>query len=84
MSDNTPRSELAFMLGRIQGDVKHILEALTENNKRFAALDTKIVEIERRQDKSEKFQVKVATVMAIATPILLTALTFGVRLVFGV
>ena len=70
MSDNTPRSELAFMLGRIQGDVKHILEALTRNQEQFKEIDARLIEYDRRLDKAEKFQVKVATILAIAAPVL--------------
>ena len=58
------------MLGRIQGDVKHILEALIRNQEQFKEIDTRLAEYDRRLDKTEKFQVKVATILAIAAPIL--------------
>lgn len=84
MSEKPQGSEIAFMLGRIQGDVKHILDAITAHNKRADKLEAAIGAQEKRMDKIEKFQVKVGVIMAIATPILLTGLTFGVRFLFGV
>ena len=83
MSDNTPRSELAFMLGRIQGDVKHILEALTANNKRFDQLEAQLRAQDERMDKLEKFQVKMMTIVAIVGPILMAGGTFALRYIGG-
>lgn len=79
MSENTPRSELAFMLGRIQGDVKHILEAMTRNQEQFKAVEDKLQRADERMDKLEKFQVKMMTIVGIVGPVLMAVLTFGLR-----
>ena len=83
MSDNTPRSELAFMLGRIQGDVKHILEAMTRNQEQFKEVEAKLSRADERMDKLEKFQVKMMTIVAIVGPVLMLGATAALRY-FGV
>ena len=57
-------SDLAFMLGRIQGDVKHILQAMTRNQSQFDRVDQRITAVER-------FMWKVAGI-ATAIPVILT------------
>lgn len=74
MSDNSQPSELAFMLGRIQGDVKHILEAMQRNQQQFHAIDDKFTRIDERLDKVEKFNVKVITTVGILGPIFMAGL----------
>lgn len=75
------QSELAFMLGRIQGDVKHILEALTRNQQQFNKVDGRFSEMESRLDKIEKFNVRVLTVASIAGPLLMVALNVGLKFI---
>lgn len=54
--------DMAFMLGGIQSDVKHILDALSNNQQELEA-------VEGRLNKVEKFQVRVATAIALLTPV---------------
>lgn len=76
---DTKNGELAFMLGRIQGDVKHILTALTRNQEQFNAVDKKLGHMDRRMDALEKFQTKIMTIVAIVGPVLTIMLTAGIK-----
>lgn len=58
-------SDLAFMLGRIQGDVKHILTAIADNHNEFGVISQKFDRVDKRLDEVEKFNVKVITIATI-------------------
>ena len=81
MDDLKNSTDLAFMLGRIQGDVKNILEALTRNQRQFAIMDGRMTKLDERLDKVEKFNVKVGVILAIASPILFLALQVGLKFI---
>ncbi|ANS06239.1 hypothetical protein HOR19_gp46 [Phage MedPE-SWcel-C56] len=76
MQENN-KADLAFMLGRIQGDVKHILEALTRNQRQFETVNSRLTDMDDRLDKVEKFNVKVITIASIVVPLLMVALNAG-------
>lgn len=82
MSDQpSSPSELAFMLGRIQGDVKHILEALMRNQEQFTRVDDRFSHFEDRLDKVERFNVKVLTAASIAGPVLMVLLNVALKFI---
>lgn len=74
-------SELAFMLGRIQGDVKHILEALTRNQEQFNAVNAKLTTLEKRVVEVEKFNIKAATLLGVGGTILMVLVNVGLKFV---
>lgn len=71
MQDDTQTNEVAFMLGRVHGDVKHILDELKDNRGQFKSL-------EKRMDKVEQFNVRVITAAAILMPLISIAINFAV------
>ena len=78
MSDDTNNpTEVAFRLGLIQGDIKHILAGLERNRDDFAEVDKKFLQIEHRLDTVEKFNVKVLAVVGVLGPLLMVALNIA-------
>jgi hypothetical protein len=74
-------SELAFMLGRIQGDVKHILEALTRNQEQFVAVNNRLATLEKRVVEVEKFNIKAATILGLAGTALMILVNVGLKFI---
>lgn len=78
---STNPHDLAFMLGGIQSDVKHVLAALTRNQEQFDRIDKEFDHIGDRLNKVEKFNVKVLTMASIIGPVLMVVLDLGLKFI---
>jgi hypothetical protein len=85
--DELDQRAVFTLLGELRSDVKHILDGLNRSHQDIAEVKEEVKERHRELDirltKVERFNTRVLTIFALAAPVLIAVVNYGVPMLIA-